>query len=406
MTLADPLVSTTLAHLPEASVNLAAVGVAKSAAVFFESPVIMLLHASTALARGKSARDQLWRFTLLAILFLSGLMAILCLPPVFSVAARAVFAIEGVLKHRVHWILLFLVLWPAASGWRRYFQGIMIYSHQEREVAYAACGRLAILAGGLGAGYWLRLPGYLIAGATLSAGIISEAAFVTYAARRARPPASGISRSENGLPSTLREVWLFYRPLANSKIVLWGSRMILLCIIARAGGALSLASWSTGLGIVLLFANATRMVQQVIISNRENADAKQLFVFAASVGLSSTAALSALGATPPGRILVLSFLGHDARLASAALSVIALCALVPLQFALQNALEGLMISAGKTRIVNISTCAGSAVLLLGAILGVRWGLAGHVAASLALTAGVGMELIFLAVALNAQGAPR
>ena len=50
MALGDPLTTTTLAHLPDARTNIAAVGVAKTIAIFCESPIIMLLHASNALA--------------------------------------------------------------------------------------------------------------------------------------------------------------------------------------------------------------------------------------------------------------------------------------------------------------------------------------------------------------------
>ena len=50
MACGDPLQTTTLAHLPDARNTIAAVGVARSIAIFFESPIIMILHASNALA--------------------------------------------------------------------------------------------------------------------------------------------------------------------------------------------------------------------------------------------------------------------------------------------------------------------------------------------------------------------
>ena len=53
MALGDPLTTTTLAHLADSRINLAAVGVAKTIAIFCESPNIMLLHASNALAPPK-----------------------------------------------------------------------------------------------------------------------------------------------------------------------------------------------------------------------------------------------------------------------------------------------------------------------------------------------------------------
>ena len=76
MAFGDPAITATLAQLPNARINLASVGVAKSLAVFFESPIIMLLHASNSLAGSKTSRAALWRFTLLAmgILFMVGMI--------------------------------------------------------------------------------------------------------------------------------------------------------------------------------------------------------------------------------------------------------------------------------------------------------------------------------------------
>ncbi|MBC7541331.1 MAG: hypothetical protein H7338_01225, partial [Candidatus Sericytochromatia bacterium] len=65
MAFGDPLTTATIAHLPDANANLAAVGVAKTLAVFFESPIIMVLHASNALSPSAQARQALWRFVLL-----------------------------------------------------------------------------------------------------------------------------------------------------------------------------------------------------------------------------------------------------------------------------------------------------------------------------------------------------
>ena len=62
MACGDPLVTTTLAHLPDARTNLAGVGIAKALAIFFESPIIMLLHASNAVAADPKSRQALWRF--------------------------------------------------------------------------------------------------------------------------------------------------------------------------------------------------------------------------------------------------------------------------------------------------------------------------------------------------------
>jgi progressive ankylosis protein len=88
MALGDPLTTTTLAHLPDARNNIAAVGVAKAIAIFCESPIIMLLHASNALAPTQASRRALWQFALIASGTMSLLLALTTLPFIFGVVGE------------------------------------------------------------------------------------------------------------------------------------------------------------------------------------------------------------------------------------------------------------------------------------------------------------------------------
>lgn len=170
-----------------------------------------------------------------------------------------------------------------------------------------------------------------------------------------------------GLPVDLSGVWRFYRPLANSMLVVWGGRALLLGVIARAqDGLTALAAWPTAWGFVLVVSNATRMVQQVVIRNRSQLDASVLARFVAAVGGACSALLLAIAATDWGARLLDGFVGYDAELLARVRPAILLCSAVPLIVAVQNALQGLAIGAGKTQRVNQATWGGTLVLLLGA----------------------------------------
>ena len=88
MALGDPLTTTTLAHLPDPRTNIAAVGVAKAIAVFCESPIIMLLHTSNALAPTQASRGALWKFALIASGSMSLLLALVTIPAVFTIVGE------------------------------------------------------------------------------------------------------------------------------------------------------------------------------------------------------------------------------------------------------------------------------------------------------------------------------
>lgn len=401
MTLGDPLVNTTLAHLPDARANLAAVGVAKSQAVFFESPIIMLLHASNAMAGASASRRALWRFMLLAITCLSGLVLFLCLPPVFVAVGQRLLGIDAALAQRTRGVLLLLVLWPAAIGWRRYFQGVLIRHGRGREVGRAAVARITIVATCLGGGYWYGLPGGTLAGVALIAGVVTEALFVTLMVRGQGLLFLPDSETDPKLPTDIAGVWRFYWPLANSMVVVWGGRALLVGIIARAhDGALALAAWPAAWGLVLVVANASRMVQQVIISNRRKTTDLRLLYFAASVGLGCSLILLGLAVTRSGSAAIDAFVGRDRALLEGVIPVIKLCAAIPLLVAIQNAMQGFLIGDGHTERVNASTWLGTGILLTGTTLGIKLGLAGATAAAIAMSAGLTVEAAWLCLGVN------
>lgn len=399
----DPLITSTLAHLPDARLNLAASGVAKALAVFFESPIIMLLHASNVLSASIASRRALWRFMLIAIGCLSAAMGLLALPWVFHAIASGALGVDGDVAERGRAMILLLLLWPAAIGWRRYFQGQLIRAGRSQAVAQAGLARLGVVCVVLALGWWVRLPGFMLAGLALAIGVLVEAGLVTWAARRETPGRLPDAETAPGLPTDVPGVWRFYWPLANSMLVVWGGRALLVALVARAvDGPVALAAWPAAWGLVLLIANATRMVQQVIIRNRGAVSDGLLLTFALSVGGACSALLLGIGATPPGRWVLDAFMGHDALLASGVLPVVLLCSVVPLIIALQNAVQGFMIGEGRTGRVNAATWLGTAALLGGASMAVAAGWPGATAAAAAMITSLVVETAWLGLGLRAS----
>lgn len=394
MACGDPMITTTLAHLPFARLNLAAVGVAKALAVFFESPIIMILHASNALAPSRQSRRALWRFTLMAGGSLTVLLALLALPDVFAAIGGHLLGVPWELTETVRHVLMLMILWPLAISWRRYFQGLLIHRGYTRAIAQAGIARLVSVAVVLAAGFAAGIPGALLAGTALIAGVLVEAIFVTLAAKRlgATLPTVAIATLPVDLPSVFR----FYWPLATSMLVVWGGRAMLMGIIARSHDAdLALAAWPAAWGLVLVIANATRMVQQVIIKNQGQVEDRLLIVFALSVGILCSLVLLFAGATALGEKLVQSFVGGDQALVDRVRPVLLLCSCIPLLVAVQNAIQGFLVGAGRTVHINRATGIGTAVLLVGAFLAVQVGMNGAISAALAMLASLVTEITCL-----------
>ena len=392
MAYGDPMMTTTLAHLPDAQNNLAAVNIAKSLAIFFESPIIMILHAANALAGSQDSRKALWRFTLLVGGGLTFLLSLLGLPIIFNFVGVSLLGIPSAMLATVSQVLLLMGGWPFAIAWRRYFQGLLIYHGQSRAVAKASIFRLLTLALVLTGGFFLRITGGILAGFALISGVIVEAIAVTIFARLSGailPP----QIEQPNLPRNLTQVWKFYLPLANSMMVVWGGRAILISILARAEDAtIAIAAWSAAWGLVLVIANSTRMVQQMVIKYRHQVSDKQLLTFAMSVGAACSSLLLLMSLTPIGDRIVQSFIGNDLTLAKSIKPVLLICAIVPLFVALQNAIQGFLVSENRTGHVNLSTWLGTGTLLIITTFAINKGMNGAMAAAIAMITSMLVEI--------------
>lgn len=121
----NPFVAAIIARLPEPKYNLAAFGVAFSFALIIEGPIIMLMTASTALTKDRDAYFKLRRFTYVLNTGITVLMFIILLPPVFFFITRDLMELPGKVVGLTHTSLLMLLPWPAAIGFRRFYQGFI-----------------------------------------------------------------------------------------------------------------------------------------------------------------------------------------------------------------------------------------------------------------------------------------
>ncbi len=396
MALGDPLTTTTLAHLPDARTNIAAVGVAKAIAIFCESPIIMLLHASNALAPTQASRRALWQFALIASSGMSLLLALTTIPAIFEIVGEGWLGVTPSFSGTVRSTLAIVILWPFAIGWRRYFQGLLIHSGESNAVAMAGIFRLLVVGGILAGGFLIKANGAVVAGMSLVWGVIAEAVVVTFLARRlgATKPPELISTPE--LPKDLAGVWKFYAPLGGTMILGWGARAALVGIVARANdGSIALAAWPAAWGLVIVVANSTRMVQQIIIRNRKLLPDRVLIIFALTVGLVCSLILLSVSGTPLSQAAIGWFVGEDPELIARVRPVLLICAVMPLLVSLQNALQGFLVSEGRTWGVNQAAGVGAVVMLGAAYVGTQLGQNGAIAAALSMMLGVIMDIGYL-----------
>jgi progressive ankylosis protein len=396
MALGDPLTTTTLAHLPDPRTNIAAVGVAKAIAIFCESPIIMLLHTSNALAPTQASRQALWKFTLIASGAMSLLLALVTIPAVFAIVGEGWLGVAPSLSNTIRSVLTIVILWPLAIGWRRYFQGLLIHGGHSYAVAQAGIVRLLVVGTILAGGFVLKSNGAVVAGMSLVWGVIAEAVTVTYLARKLGTTKLPELVSIPELPQDLAGVWKFYAPLGGTMMLVWGARAALVGVVARAtDGEIALAAWPAAWGLVLVIANSTRMVQQIIIRNRKLVPDRLLIIFAITVGIVCSLILLSVSGTPMSEQAIGWFISNDSELISRVRPVLLICAVIPLFVSVQNAIQGFLVSEGRTWGVNQAAWVGAIVMLSTAYLGAQSGQNGAIAAAIGMILGNMMEIGYL-----------
>jgi len=175
MALEGPFLAAVIARLADPTFNLAAHGVAYAFAILVESPVIMLMSASTALVDGRRSYLQLRNFAAGLNVLATALLLLVLLPPVFDAIMNGLLALPADVASLINGALWLLLPWPAAIGYRRFLHGVLLRSGRTRLVAYGTGLRLAamaVTAVALAAG---GIPGAWVGAAALSAGVLTEA---------------------------------------------------------------------------------------------------------------------------------------------------------------------------------------------------------------------------------------
>ena len=146
-------------------------------------------------------------------------LVVIVLPPVFGLLSERLLALPPDVARLAHRATVLLVPWPAAIGYRRFYQGVLVRNHLTRRVAWGTVVRLVDdVRRRLPAWRWGRtLPGAHIAALALSAGVVAEAAASRFMARQL--VAALLAGDGSGPVPGPRELARFYFPLALTSMI-------------------------------------------------------------------------------------------------------------------------------------------------------------------------------------------
>lgn len=390
MAVEAPFVAAVIARMADPKHNLAAFGVAYAVAILVEAPVIMILSASTALVRGAVSFERLRRFTWALNLALTGAMLLLVLTPAWTVVATDLIGLPGRVVELSRVGLLLMTLWPAAIGYRRFYQGLLIRSGRTRRVAWGTLVRLVTMAGtSLTLLLAADLPGVWVGTASIGLGVIAEAVASRIMARHEVQEARRQVAEDS--PPRYSEIAAFYWPLALTSIISLAVHPLVTFFMGRSRFPLeSLAVLPVVNSLTFIFRSPGLAYQEVAIAllGRNEEDKPHVLRFAALLAAGSTAVMCLITFTPLAWVWFRDISGLTPELTRFALTPIRILTLIPALSILLSLQRAVLVHGRHTGPITPATAVevGGIVLALVVLIG-GLDLVGVTAAALAFIVG-------------------
>ena len=333
MAVEGPLIAAIIARLPAARENLAAYGVAFAFGLILESPVVMLTGAATALVGDRASYLTLRRFGYGLSAAMTLLMGVVVLPPVFDWLAGDLLALPAEVRELTHGALVLLLPWPAAIGYRRFKQGLLIRHGLTRRVAYGTLLRLAAMAGTaivLGAATSVR--GAHVGALALSAGVVVEAFAASRMARRAVRALDDAGEQGDRVRLTMLQTASFYVPLALTSMLAMGIQPLVTFFMGQSRMAVeSLAVLPVISGLTFVFRSLGLSFQEagIALLGPRMEHYRPLRAFAILLGVTTSVGLAVIAFSPLAVVWFRSVSGLSAALTEFAIPPLRLMAPLP-----------------------------------------------------------------------------
>ncbi|MBE0645617.1 MAG: hypothetical protein IH600_16165 [Bacteroidetes bacterium] len=391
MSVEGPFLAAVIARLADPKFNLAAYGVAFSFALLVESPIIMMMSASTALVSDRTSYLRLRNFTLMLNGGITVIMLIVIIPPVFSFIASDLIGLPDEVERLTHLATALLLPWPAAIGFRRFYQGLLIRHNLTRRIAYGTIIRLVSMSGtAVLAATLTDLPGAAVGGAALAAGVTIEAVASRLMVRRT------IHRLLHGADDptaamSYRSIFSFYYPLAMTSILALGVQPMVTFFLGQSRMPLeSLAVMPVVTSLVFLFRSFGLSYQEVAIARfgRHMEHFRVVRNFAVGLGVAAVAGLACIAMTPLADFWFLDLSGLSPLLAAFAILPAQLLVLMPGTSVLLSFQRSVLVATKRTGPVTLATVLEVSVIIITLAVAILvFDAVGAVAAAIALMAG-------------------
>ena len=394
MSMEGPFIAALIARLTDAKFNLAAYGVAFSLGMIFESPIIMMLSAANVLVKDRANFLKLRRFSNTLNVLITLAMLLVLMPPVFFWLTRSLIGLPWSVARLTHLASILLIPWPAAIGYRRFYQGILIGNNLPRRVAYGTIVRLSSMAATALLLYlFSTLPGACVGAAALSAGVVMEAMASRFMARKlVRDLLAEPEKSSGSKPAySYRSLIGFYFPLALTSVLALAIYPLLSFFMGKSRLPIeSLALLPVLNALTFIFRSAGLSFQEAAIALLGQGDGsyRKLRSFAMLLGIAASLLLGFISFTPAVFLWFHHISGLTLELTKLAILPMRIMSVLPALEVLLAFQRSLLVKGKNTRPITIATAIEVTVIAGVLLLAISWGhMVGVVAAALAAVSG-------------------
>jgi len=381
MGLERPIVAAFMARFDTPEIHLAAyASVVFPLSLVIESPVIMLLAASTALTKNWAWYCFLRNFMAGMALVLTSLHILVAFTPIYDFITLEILNTPPILVEPGRIGMMLMTPWTASIAIRRFQQGILIRQGQSRWIGIGTAVRLVVLCGGLIVGLWLeRWTAIVVASCAISLGVMGEAFFIRICAQ---PILRTLRQTTTDHPDQphLERFLQFYVPLAITPLLTLIAIPISSAALSRMPNPIdSFAVWSILGGLVFLFQGLGLAYQEVVVALIDKPHyGHHLRHFALKLGTGVSALLLLITITPLSTMWFLDLSGLPQNLARLGQIALWFTLLLPFLTVIECWLQGILVHAHQTRgiieAVILYVLTSALILMAGILAGTVTGL--------------------------------
>lgn len=365
MSVSHSIINSALARLDDYVLALASFSVAMVVHLLFASPSYQNHTITIAVVRGPRSFRSMVIFVILIALYVSLMLNLIAYTSFGDFMLRNVLGVDANVAREARKAIAFMALLPFFTGFRGFFQGLVIRSRRTHLVTIATGIRVVALLAFIVLGRnWFngaQLGAFaLVACVALESMVMGSMAYINRGSVPGKPGDTAEDEKKTPL-----NVLRFALPVAFSSGIQQTIPVVINAIISRLPDAnLALAAFGVIRAIMFMLAGPMRNLQQVYLAMVESALDYKMMVrfFYRTSGV--MALLVLLLAFPLNNLILKQVLGIADDLRLYIITPLAWCAIFPLFYGATNLLRAYFTGTGQTLVLGQATIVKFTYLLL------------------------------------------